>query len=59
MISLRLPTHVHAVAFLTSTRLFTLAECLGGVESLVEHPASWTQSGIPGTSLPRREDAIG
>jgi cystathionine beta-lyase/cystathionine gamma-synthase len=47
MISFRLPTHAHAVAFLTSTRLFTLAESLGGVESLAEHPASMTHSGIP------------
>lgn len=47
MISFRLPTHAHAVAFLTSTRLFTLAESLGGVESLAEHPASMTHAGIP------------
>ncbi|KAJ2914359.1 hypothetical protein MD484_g6061, partial [Candolleomyces efflorescens] len=47
MISFRLPSHAHAVAFLTSTRLFTLAESLGGVESLAEHPASMTHSGIP------------
>ena len=47
MVSFRLPSHAHAVAFLTSTRLFTLAESLGGVESLAEHPASMTHSGIP------------
>ncbi|KAJ2918788.1 hypothetical protein MD484_g1575, partial [Candolleomyces efflorescens] len=47
MISFRLPSHAHALAFLTSTRLFTLAESLGGVESLVEHPASMTHAGIP------------
>jgi cystathionine gamma-lyase len=49
MISFGLPTHAHAVAFLTSTRLFTLAESFGGVESLAEHPAtaSVTHSGIP------------
>ncbi|RXW17767.1 hypothetical protein EST38_g8089 [Candolleomyces aberdarensis] len=47
MISFRLPTHAHALAFLTSTRLFTLAESLGGVESLAEHPASMTHAGIP------------
>ncbi|KAJ2927801.1 hypothetical protein H1R20_g9290, partial [Candolleomyces eurysporus] len=38
---------LHAVTFLTSTRLFTLAESLGGVESLAEHPASMTHAGIP------------
>jgi len=33
--------------FLTSTRLFTLAESLGGVESLAEHPAQMTHGSIP------------
>ena len=36
-----------ANAFLTSTRLFTLAESLGGVESLAEHPARMTHGSIP------------
>ncbi|EPQ50454.1 hypothetical protein GLOTRDRAFT_141532 [Gloeophyllum trabeum ATCC 11539] len=33
--------------FLTATRLFTLAESLGGVESLAEHPAQMTHGSIP------------
>ena len=33
--------------FLTRTHLFTLAESLGGVESLIEHPASMTHASIP------------
>jgi cystathionine beta-lyase/cystathionine gamma-synthase len=33
--------------FLTSTHLFALAESLGGVESLVNHPASMTHASIP------------
>ena len=33
--------------FLSSTRLFTLAESLGGVESLAEHPARMTHGSIP------------
>ncbi|KAJ7581143.1 pyridoxal phosphate-dependent transferase [Mycena floridula] len=33
--------------FLTSTRLFTLAESLGGVESLAEHPAGMTHASVP------------
>ena len=33
--------------FLTSTRLFTLAESLGGVESLAELPAQMTHGSIP------------
>ena len=32
---------------LTSLRYFTLAESLGGVESLAEHPASMTHASIP------------
>ncbi|KAH0835053.1 Cys/Met metabolism PLP-dependent enzyme-domain-containing protein [Lanmaoa asiatica] len=36
-----------ANAFLTAARLFTLAESLGGVESLAEVPAQMTHSSIP------------
>ncbi|KAF8835181.1 hypothetical protein BDN67DRAFT_1072518 [Paxillus ammoniavirescens] len=36
-----------AKKFLTSTRLFTLAESLGGVESLAELPAEMTHGSIP------------
>ncbi len=38
---------VEANKFLTATRLFTLAESLGGVESLAEHPARMTHGSIP------------
>lgn len=36
-----------ALTFLNSTRLFSLAESLGGVESLVGHPATMTHASIP------------
>ena len=36
-----------ARTFLESVRIFTLAESLGGVESLVEHPAIMTHASIP------------
>ncbi len=36
-----------AKAFLEGCRIFTLAESLGGVESLIEHPASMTHSYLP------------
>ena len=36
-----------ASAFLKATRYFTLAESLGGVESLIEHPALMTHITIP------------
>lgn len=36
-----------ATRVLSSTRLFSLAESLGGVESLINHPASMTHASIP------------
>lgn len=36
-----------AERFVSETRIFTLAESLGGVESLVEIPGSMTHAGIP------------
>jgi len=34
-------------AFLRATRLFALAESLGGVESLISHPATMTHASVP------------
>ncbi|MCC6819055.1 MAG: PLP-dependent transferase [Bacteroidia bacterium] len=36
-----------AMRFATNVKIFTLAESLGGVESLVNHPASMTHASIP------------
>ncbi len=36
-----------AIRVLSSTKLFSLAESLGGVESLINHPASMTHASIP------------
>ena len=36
-----------AKAFMSRTEVFTLAESLGGVESLISHPASMTHGSIP------------
>jgi cystathionine gamma-lyase len=48
MISIDLATDLAgARRFLESCRLFTLAESLGGVESLIEHPALMTHATIP------------
>ncbi|HEY8697076.1 MAG TPA: cystathionine gamma-synthase [Rhizomicrobium sp.] len=44
-----------AKRFLERCRLFTLAESLGGVESLIEHPAIMTHASIP----PDKRDALG
>lgn len=38
-----------AKRFVENTRLFALAESLGGVESLIEHPAIMTHASIPET----------
>ena len=48
MVSFNLKADFEAVkAFVMATRVFVLAESLGGVESLVNHPASMTHSSIP------------
>ena len=38
---------------LERTQLFTLAESLGGVESLIEHPAIMTHASIPAETRAR------
>lgn len=48
MVSFRLKADFEQVKkFCTSLKVFVLAESLGGVESLVNHPASMTHSSIP------------
>ena len=37
----------NATSFLERTKLFSLAESLGGVESLIEHPAIMTHASVP------------
>jgi cystathionine beta-lyase len=45
--SLKQDTKEAAAAFATSTELFKLAESLGGIKSLVSHPATMTHKSIP------------
>ena len=40
-----------AIAICEATRVFTLAESLGGVESLIELPAVMTHASVEGTLL--------
>ena len=40
-------------AFLEKTKIFTLAESLGGVESLIEHPALMTHASLPAETRER------
>jgi cystathionine beta-lyase len=49
MVSFRLQDESKGAAFklLENTKVFTLAESLGGVESLVNHPATMTHASIP------------
>lgn len=46
MISVELGTKDRANAVLSRCRLFSLAESLGGVESLISHPASMTHASV-------------
>ncbi len=41
-----------------STRLFTLAESLGGVESLIEHPGRMTHASAAGSILEVPSDLV-
>jgi cystathionine beta-lyase/cystathionine gamma-synthase len=47
MISLDLGDPGRARRFVEATRIFALAESLGGVESLIGHPASMTHASVP------------
>jgi cystathionine gamma-lyase len=52
VISIDLGDTGRARKFVESTRIFALAESLGGVESLIGHPASMTHASVP---LPMRQ----
>ena len=45
--TLKEDTEAAAVQFVTQTKLFKLAESLGGIKSLVSHPANMTHKSIP------------
>jgi len=45
--SLKEDTEEAATRFVTATRLFKLAESLGGIKSLLSHPAAMTHKSIP------------
>jgi cystathionine gamma-synthase len=47
-----------AVAIAEATRIFTLAESLGGVESLIEVPAQMTHLSVVGSPLEVPDDLI-
>jgi cystathionine beta-lyase/cystathionine gamma-synthase len=47
MITIELGTRERAAGILERVRVFSLAESLGGVESLISHPASMTHASVP------------
>jgi cystathionine gamma-synthase len=47
-----------ALAICGGTKLFTLAESLGGVESLIEHPARMTHASVTGSALEVPADLV-
>lgn len=51
MMSIILKSEEAAHRMVSRTRLFSLAESLGGVESLIEHPYSMTHASTAGTEL--------
>jgi cystathionine gamma-synthase len=59
MVSFRVRGGVEAaVAACGRTRLFTLGESLGGVESLIEHPGRMTHASAAGSPLEVPDDLI-
>ena len=47
-----------ALALCARTRLFTLGESLGGVESLIEHPGRMTHASVAGSELEVPTDLV-
>jgi cystathionine gamma-synthase len=58
IVSLALPDAATARRFAESTRLFTLAESLGGVESLLNYPDEMTHASVRGTELAVPEEVV-
>jgi cystathionine beta-lyase/cystathionine gamma-synthase len=55
MITVEMGSRERAARVLEGTRIFSLAESLGGVESLISHPATMTHASVP----PERRAALG
>ncbi len=58
MISVRLKDQQAALDFCARTELFTLAESLGGIESLIEHPGAMTHASTAGSQLEVPDDLV-
>jgi cystathionine gamma-synthase len=51
MVSFRVADEAAALAVCDRTTVFTLAESLGGIESLIEHPGRMTHASVAGSAL--------
>jgi len=51
VVSLRTDTEARALSLVANTKLITLAESLGGVESLIDHPATMTHLAVADSEL--------
>jgi cystathionine gamma-synthase len=58
MVSFRTGDPDSAVAICNRARLFVLGESLGGVESLIEHPARMTHASVAGSALEVPADLV-
>jgi cystathionine gamma-synthase len=58
MVSFRLPSGEEAARVARSTRLFVLAESLGGVESLIEVPGPMTHASVSDSPLAVPDDLV-
>ena len=58
MVSFQVATEAEALALVTRTKLFFLAESLGGVESLIEVPGPMTHASVAGSPLEAPGDLV-
>jgi cystathionine gamma-synthase len=58
MVAFRARDEEAALAVCARTKVFTLAESLGGVESLVEHPGRMTHASVAGSALEVPADLV-
>ncbi|MFV0259961.1 MAG: PLP-dependent transferase, partial [Acidimicrobiales bacterium] len=58
MVSFRVGSRERAVAVIEAAELFTLAESLGAVESLIEHPGVMTHASAAGSPLEVPDDLV-
>jgi cystathionine gamma-synthase len=58
MVAFRVGSREKALDVCSRTRIFTLAESLGGVESLIEHPGQMTHMSVAGSPLEVPDDLV-